>query len=240
MSKSRGNVISPREYIERYGADTARAYILFIGPPDQEVDWSDSGVAGVNRFLSKLWRVANEVAALADDGATGPSGLPTPLLRKAHWAIDRVTRALRERFTFNTAIAAVMELVNAIADAREHLGATPEGRSHLRFATATAASLVFPFAPHLGAEAYELLTGRRVWEEPWPESDPALVLGDTFDLIVQVNGKLRDRIPTPADASSEEQERLARASARVAAQLNGAEIVRAIVVPGRLVNLVVK
>jgi leucyl-tRNA synthetase len=241
MSKSRGNVISPRDYVERYGADTARAYILFIGPPDQEVDWNDSGVAGVHRFLAKLWRAGTEVAALEGEGeALEPFGSSTPLLRKAHWAIDRVTRAMRESFAFNTGIAAVMELVNAIGSAQGELGATPEGRSHLRFAAATAASMAFPFAPHLGAEVYERLTGRRVWEDPWPEADPALVRGDTFDLIVQVNGKLRDRIPTPTDASHEEQERLARASGRVAAQLDGGEIVRAVVVPGKLVNLVVK
>ena len=241
MSKSRGNVISPREYVERYGADTARAYILFIGPPDQEVDWNDSGVAGVHRFLAKLWRTGTEVAALEAGGdALDPVGPPTPLLRKAHWAIDRVTRAMRESFAFNTAIAAGMELVNEIGSAQAELAGTPEGRSHLRFAAATAASMVFPFAPHIGAEVYERLTGRRVWEEAWPEADRDLVRGETFDLIVQVNGKLRDRIPTPTGASREEQERLARDSERVAAQIDGGEIVRAVVVPGKLVNFVAK
>jgi leucyl-tRNA synthetase len=245
MSKSRGNVVSPRDYVERYGADTARAYILFIGPPDQDADWTDSGVAGVHRFLGRLWRTGDEVAALTEaDGAVGAplraDGEPTPLLRKTHWAVDRVTKALEERFTFNTAIAAVMELINAVVDAQEPLRASAEGRSHLRFAVATAASLLFPFAPHVSCEVYERLTGRRVWEEPWPEADPALLQGETFELIVQVNGKLRDRIQTPSGASREEQERLARASERVSAQLDGKSIVRAIVVPGKLVNLVVR
>jgi leucyl-tRNA synthetase len=240
MSKSRGNVISPREYVERFGADTARAYILFIGPPDQDADWSDSGVAGVHRFLTKLWRVAQSLDPAGAEGLAVPAGPPHALVRKAHWAIDRVSNALQERFAFNTAIAAVMELVNAIADARAELAESPDGRSQLRWAVATAASLVFPFAPHLGAEVYERLTGRRVWDEPWPEADPALLKGDTFELVVQVNGKLRDRIATPAGASPDEQENLARASERVAAQLNGGQIVKAIVVPGKLVNLVVR
>jgi leucyl-tRNA synthetase len=110
----------------------------------------------------------------------------------------------------------------------------------VRFATATAASLLFPFAPHLGTEVYEMVTGDRVWEQPWPEADPALLVADTFELVVQVNGKLRDRVEAPADASREEQEQLARESERVAAQLNGRQIVKTVVVPGKLVNFVVR
>jgi len=245
MSKSRGNVISPREYVERFGADTARCYILYIGPPDQDADWSDEGVGGIHRFLSRLWRLADEVAAAGDGGeasADGGShlGEPTALFRKTHWAIDKVTADLGERFAFNTAIAAVIELVNDAYRYRDELAATPDGAAQLRFAVATAGSLIFPFAPHLGSEVYKLLTGRRVWEDPWPEADPALLSAETFELIVQVNGKLRDRVAAPAGASSEEQERLALASEKVVAQLDGAQIVKTVVVPGRLVNFVVR
>ena len=243
MSKSRGNVISPREYVERYGADTTRCYMLYIGPPDQGADWSDEGVGGINRFLARLWRIADEVAEhdgapAAIEGAGG--GQPTPLLRKAHWAIDKVTADLRERFAFNTALAAIIELVNDAYRYKDDLLTSPEGAAQLRFAVATAGSLVFPFAPHLGGEVYELLTGTRVWEEPWPEADPALLSSETFELIVQVNGKLRDRVAAPAEATEAEQERLALGSERVAAQLNGGQIVKTVVVPGRLVNFVVR
>jgi leucyl-tRNA synthetase len=231
MSKSRGNVVSPQEIVERYGADTARCYILFIGPPDRDADWSESGVGGVHRFLSRLWTAARE----APEGAADPEGEPSALLRKAHWAIDRVTRDMQANFGFNTAIAAVMELVNEVYRQRD--SAPP---SHTRFAIATAGSLIFPFAPHLGAEVYEQMTGERVWEAPWPEADPALLALDVFQLVVQLNGKLVDRIAAPAGASREQLEELARGSGKLAARLNGRQIVKAIVVPGKLVNFVVR
>ena len=210
MSKSRGNVISPMPIVERYGADAARCYILFIGPPDQDAAWSENSLAGVHRFLSRLWRLGDELAPAAGAGAPAlasqpadPQGDALTLVRKANWAIDKVTSDMTGRFAFNTAIAAIMELVNVIYD--PSLNAGVQAR---RFATATAASLLFPFAPHLGAEVYELLTGRRVWEEPWPEADPAMLQAETFELVCQVNGKVRDRVSAPTGASRDELERL--------------------------------
>ena len=241
MSSSKGNVVAPSEIVERYGADTARCYSLFIGPPDQDADWSDEGVGGVHRFLSRLWRLAADVAESTSAGEGKPAGEPTALLRKAHWAIDKVTSDLGGgRFAFNTAIAAVMELVNDAYRYRDELAASTEGRSDLRFAVATAASLIFPFAPHLGAEVYELMTGERVWEEPWPEADESLLVGETVEIVVQVNGKLRDRVQAPAGSSAEEQEQLARESPRVAAHLDGGAVVKTVVVPDKLVNFVVQ
>ncbi len=237
MSKSRGNTVSPREYVERYGADTARCYILYIGPPDQDADWSDKGVGGINRFLSRLWRLAADVAE-GTEPTEQPEGEPTALLRKAHWAIQKVTADLGGRFAFNTAIAAVIELVNDAYRDKDELMASTEGRSQLRFATATAGSLIFPFAPHLGAEVYELMTGRRVWEEPWPKPDESLLATDVNEVVVQVNGKLRDRVAVPAGASEEEHARLARESAKVAAHFDGRSVVKTVVVPGKLVNFV--
>jgi leucyl-tRNA synthetase len=236
MSKSKGNVISPATYVDRYGADTARCYILFIGPPDQDADWSDEGVEGVHRFLARLWRLGVELGAgpLPPDGAQ-PDGADLTVMRKAHWAIEKVTNDMAGRFAFNTAISAVMELVNECYRHRE--SASPET---LRFATAAAASLVFPFAPHAASEVYELTTGGRVWEQPWPTPDPALLESDTFELVCQVNGKVRDRVPAPAAASREELETLARAQPNVQAHVDGHELVKAIVVPGKLVNLVVR
>jgi leucyl-tRNA synthetase len=239
MSKSKGNVVSPMDYIERYGADTARCYILFIGPPDQGADWSDAGIAGMNRFLARLWRLGAEVLERTAPSDT-PTGEPTDVLRKTHWAIDKVTKDTGARFAFNTAISAVMELVNEIYAHKDAMYGDDDGASQVRFATATAASLLFPFAPHLGSEVYELVTGDRVWEQPWPEADQALLAADTFELVVQVNGKLRDRVEAPTDASQEQQEELARQSERVLSQLNGRQIVKTIVVPGKLVNFVVR
>jgi leucyl-tRNA synthetase len=237
MSKSKGNVVSPEEILERYGADTARCYVLYIGPPDHDADWSDEGVGGIHRFLARLWRLAAETAESTEQ-SDGPAGEPTALLRKAHWAIDKVTGDLRDRFAFNTAIAAVIELVNDAYRDKEALMASPEGRSQLRFATATAGSLIFPFAPHLGSEVYELMTGRRVWEDPWPVADQSLLATDVNLVVVQVNGKLRDRVGVPAGATDDEHARLARESEKVAAHLDGRPIVKTIVVPGKLVNFV--
>jgi leucyl-tRNA synthetase len=238
MSKSRGNVVSPSEYVDRHGADTLRCYILYIGPVDQDADWSDEGVGGIHRFLARLWRLGMDVAESTEPSAGEPTGEPTALLRKAHWAIHKVTNDLGTRFAFNTAIAAVIELVNEAYRHKEELSASAEGRSQLRFATATAASLIFCFAPHLGSEVYELLTGERVWEQPWPQADAALLETETNEVVVQVNGTLRDRVAVPAGASDDEHVSVARESAKVAAHLDGSPIVKTIVVPGKLVNFV--
>jgi leucyl-tRNA synthetase len=231
MSKSKGNVVSPQAVVERYGADTARCYVLFLGPPNQDADWSEEGVGGVHRFLSRLWTIAQGAPAAESADAAAPSGL----LRKTHWAIDKVTRDMSGRFAFNTAIAAVMELVNEIYRERDTAPA-----QQVRFAIATAGSLIFPFAPHLGAEVYETITGERVWEQPWPTADPALLASEEIQLVVQLNGKLVDRVPAPAEASNEQLEEIARGSGKLAARLNGKQIVKAVVVPGKLVNFVAK
>ncbi len=242
MSKSKGNTVSPGEYVERYGADTARTYVCFMGPPERGGDWTDEGVEGVNRFLSRLWRLCEEVEERTEPGGapTAAAGEARELLAKAHWAIDKATRDFERGFQFNTVISAVMELVNEAYRVKDGLYGSPQGGAALRFATATAASLIFPFAPHLGAEVYERLCGERVWEQPWPAADPALLVSDTVTLVVQVNGKLRDRIEAPAEASKDELLRLARESEKVARHLDGQELVKEVVVPGKLVNLVVR
>jgi leucyl-tRNA synthetase len=255
MSKSRGNVVSPSAIVERYGADTARCYVLFMGPAEQDADWSDDGVEGVHRFLARLWRLSDEVARRggpargtedgsapeAVPGGEDPSAVGAPaegpdleLTRKAHWAIDKVSGDLG-RFSFNTAVAAVMELVNECSRLREQASTRA-----LSFALASAGSLIFPIAPHLGAEVYERLTGERVWEAPWPHADPALLERDVYELVCQVNGKLRDRVTASASASSDELKALCRNARGVRAHVDGMEIVKEVVVPGKLVNLVVR
>jgi len=239
MSKSKGNVISPAGYVERYGADTARCYVLFIGPPDQDADWTDEGVEGVHRFLARLWRIGMDVADAGqrplEGGSPEASVDDLELVRKAHWAIDKVTIDLSDRFAFHTCIAAVMELLNECYRRREAV--QPDT---LHFAVATAASLIFPFAPHTACEVYEALTGDRVWERPWPDADPAFLERDEVELVVQVNGKLRDRIAASASASKEDLEALAVGSEKVRGHIDGREVVKVVVVPPRLVNIVVR
>ena len=232
-------MISPAPYVERYGADTARCYMLFIGPPDQDADWSDEGVEGVHRFLGRLWRMGTELAHSVGTGPPlgpldAPEGDDLELMRKAHWAIDKVTRDMAGRFAFNTAIAAVMELVNECYRRRDEVQPAT-----LHFATATAASLIFPFAPHTGSEVYELLTGERVWETPWPEADPLLLERDTVQVVVQINGKLRDRMEVASAPRATSSRRSPASAPATEAHLDGNEIVKVVVVPGKLVNFVV-
>jgi len=242
MSKSRGNVVSPQDVIARHGADAARAYILFIGPPDQDAEWSDTGINGVADFLSRLWRLA---AAAAEGGIVSgaeapeaPEGAGLDLVRAANVAIERVTNAMDGRFAFNAAIAEIMKLVNACSkEFHERGNRDPEA---LRYALATAASLLFGFAPHVASDAYELLTGRRVWEEPWPAADPRFLELPTFELVVQVNGKLRDRVTAQSDATPEELKALAHEAPYAKLQIDGREVIKEIVVPGKLVNIVVR
>jgi leucyl-tRNA synthetase len=216
-------------------------------------------VEGVNRFLSRLWRLCEEVVerteaggAAAADGsgaaavamqageAAQAGGDARALIAKAHWSIDKATKDFERGFQFNTVIAAVMELVNDAYRLKDGLYGDSAGDAALRFATATAASLIFPFAPHLGSEVYERITGERVWEEGWPVADEAMLVSETVTLIVQVNGKVRARVEAPAEASQEELLALAKGNENVAKYLGGKEIVKEIVVPGKLVNLVVR
>jgi leucyl-tRNA synthetase len=244
MSSSKGNTVSAVGTVERYGADTARTYVCFLGPPDRGGDWVPEGVEGVHRFLVRLWRLSNEVAARTEQPAAGneqpESGLARELLAKTAWAIDKVTHDIEHGFAMHTAIAAVMELVNDAYRLKDELYGDAAGEAALRFATATAASLIFPFAPHLGAEVYDTLTGDRVWEQPWPQPDRSLLAHETFTLVVQVNGRRRDQIEAAAGASQDELLELARASDNVRRHLDGKQVVKEIVVPGKLVNLVVR
>ena len=240
MSKSRGNVVSPASIVERVGADTARCYILFVGPAEQDADWSDEGVEGVFRFLGRLWRLSAEIAERqgGSPGAIAPpaalEGDDLALARKTNWAIDKVGSDLR-RFAFNTAIAAVMELLNECSRLRESTDVQTQC-----FALASAASLMFPFAPHVSSDIYERLTGERVWEQPWPEADEALLESEVYELVCQVNGKVRDRVQARTDAPEQELRDLCLAAANVKAHVDGREIVKEIVLPGKLVNLVVR
>jgi leucyl-tRNA synthetase len=229
MSKSKGNVVSPDEAVARYGADALRLYILYMGPAEQDKEWSDAGIEGTARLLDRMWRVALEVAA------RGPVEAPADgdLVRTAHRTIDRVTDDVLRRFQFHTPIAALFELVNEIYKVKDD----PERAGEVRFATETALSLVQPYAPHVAEELWERLGHGRLWETPWPVADEALVAAETVEVVVQVNGRLRDRLHVPVGTPDGELVALALASERVQAHLEG-EPKKTIVVADRLVNLV--
>ncbi|MBX5474588.1 MAG: leucine--tRNA ligase [Thermoleophilia bacterium] len=227
MSKSKGNVIGPDELLEAYGADPVRLYVLFIGPADEDMEWTDEGIEGMVRFVRRLYRLVSEVAERAPRGEPPASALT----RKAHETIAKVTDDIGRRLSFNTAIAAVMELVNEL----QRAGAEDPAA---RFAAETAVSLIQPYAPHVAEELWQRLGHERLWAEPWPEADPALLTRDTFELVVQVNGKVRDRIQVEASLSEDELVARAKASPKVQAHLDGGEIRKTIVVPRKLVNFV--
>jgi len=226
MSKTRGNVEGPDEMVDRYGADAVRLYILFMGPADQDMEWTPDGVEGIVRFLRRLWRVVHEVAEQAP--AAGEAG---PLSRKANETIAKVTDDVLRRFQFHTPISALMELVNELSDAPD----APDAR----FAAETAVSLIQPYAPHVAEELWSVLGHERLWQAPWPEADESQLVRETFELVVQVNGKVRDRFEVEAGLSEDELVARARARERVHAHLDGGEPRKTIVVPGKLVNFVV-
>jgi leucyl-tRNA synthetase len=225
MSKSRGNVTAPDQLADMYGADAVRLYILFVGPADQDMDWTEEGVEGIARFLRRLWRIVHEAAASGDSAAEGP------LIRKAHETIAKVTDDIGRRFVFNTPIAAAMELVN-------ELGRDPSAPG-ARFAAETAVSLIQPYAPHVAEELWSALGHERLWEQAWPVADESQLARHTFELVIQVNGRVRDRVEASVDESEAELVERAMASPRVQAHLDGKQVRQTIVVPGRLVNLVV-
>ena len=227
MSKTKGNVMGPDELIAEHGADAVRLCILFLGPADQDMEWTDAGIEGIDRFLRRLWRVVHEVAERAPADRPGEG----PLARKAHETIAKVSDDIVRRFQFHTPISAVMELVSAISD--------DPGDPAARFAAETAVSLIQPYAPHIAEELWQVLGHDRLWEQPWPVVDESQLVQDTFELVVQVNGKVRDRFDVEASLSEDELVALAMTSPRVQAHIDGAQVRKTIVVPRRLVNFVV-
>jgi leucyl-tRNA synthetase len=226
MSKSRGNVTAPDQLADMYGADAVRLYILFVGPADQAMDWTEEGVEGIARFLRRLWRIVHEAVGAESDGDNDGA-----LVRKAHETIAKVSDDIGRRFVFNTPIAAVMELVNELGRDTAAPGA--------RFAAETAVSLIQPYAPHIAEELWSALGYERLWEESWPIADESKLERQTFELVIQVNGRVRDRVEASVDESESALVERALSSPRVQAHVDGKQVRQTIVVPGRLVNLVV-
>jgi leucyl-tRNA synthetase len=226
MSKSKGNVVDPDDMIARYGADTVRIFMLFASPPEKDLEWSDQGLDGAHRFLLRLWRL---IAGCLERGQFGKGS--EEMERWRHRTIKRVTEDI-ERFHFNTAIAALMEYVNFLYGA--------DATTISKEAIETLVLLASPFAPHLAEELWEAM-GRKqgILAERWPAFDAGKIATSTVTVVVQVNGKLRDKIEVAADADADEVKARALACEKVVAALGGKVPRNVVCVPGKLVNIVV-
>jgi leucyl-tRNA synthetase len=253
MSKSRGNVVSPDEMIARYGADAARLYSLFAAPPDRDLDWQDSGIEGIQRFLGRVYRfvVRNSASAQTASVATlSAASLPAAstlspaarqIQRKLHQTIKRVSDDFQGRWHFNTCISAIMELVNQLYGAEEAIAQSAVPAALLAEVQRSLVLLLAPFAPYLANELWEMLGEKgSLLKAPWPKYDAALAKEEELEIPVQINGKLRGRVVVPADATEEFVVERALADEKIQSAIAGKQIVKKIFIPGKLLNLVVK
>ncbi|WP_304134780.1 leucine--tRNA ligase [Phascolarctobacterium succinatutens] len=245
MSKSLGNVVSPEEILSKYGADTARLFILFAAPPERELEWSDQGVEGSFRFLNRIWRIVQAFETVLAQKVTeydhsNLSEADKDLRRVLHSSIKKVTNDIETRFNFNTAISTMMELVNALYAYKE---AAKETKSGLIYeAISDLIKMMSPFVPHITEELWRgaIDANSSVHEQSWPECDEEALKVDNVEIVLQVNGKVRGRLTVPAEATKEELEKIAMADANVQAHIGDATVRKVICVPGRLVNIVAK
>jgi leucyl-tRNA synthetase len=240
MSKSKNNGVDPQALVDRYGADTARLFMMFASPPEQTLEWSDAGVEGAYRFLRRLWKMTavhvNEGPAPALDPASLTEA-QRELRRRIHQTIVKVNDDIGRRYTFNTAIAAVMELSNALSRAADD---SPNGRAIMREGIESCVLLLSPIVPHITETIWrELGHETAIIDTPWPHAEDSALEKETIELVVQVNGRLRARIPVPVDADRARMEAAALADANVRRFIGGREVRKIIVVPGRLINIVV-
>lgn len=245
MSKSLGNVVSPEEILSKYGADTARLFILFAAPPERELEWSDQGVEGSFRFLNRIWRIVQAFENVLAQKVTeydhsNLSEADKDLRRVLHSSIKKVTNDIETRFNFNTAISTMMELVNALYAYKE---AAKEPNAGLIYeAISDLIKMMSPFVPHITEELWRgaIDANISVHEQSWPECDEEALKVDNVEIVLQVNGKVRGRLTVPAEATKEELEKIAMADANVQAHIGDATVRKVICVPGRLVNIVAK
>ena len=246
MSKSKGNVVDPTDMIDRYGADTVRLFCLFAAPPERDFDWSDTGIEGSSRFLNRIWRLFVELrphleATAACSSTETCAAVPAAreLRLREHATVRKVGEDIGNRYQFNTAIAAVMELVNSLYLAKDELTASPEGREALSSAMATVLTLLYPITPHMCEELWQDLGhSDSLAEERWPQWQESALKRDMITVVLQVNGKLRGKIEVPAEASREEAEKLALGDESVRRHIDGLTVRKVVVVPGKLVNVV--
>jgi leucyl-tRNA synthetase len=244
MSKSKGNIVDPMEILENHGADVARLFILFAAPPERDLDWSDEGVEGAERFLNRVWRLVsehiNDLKVATGDYSLN-NKLEKELHRQLHVAIRSVTVDVAERQQFNTAISSIMELVNAAYKYLNEIDSEEVNYSLYREVVETVILLLAPFAPHMTEELWsELGYQESVHLQSWPEYDEEATKKDEITIVVQINGKVRDKVEVAADIDPEELKRIVKEQDKVQEYLEGKTIIKEIVVPKRLVNIVVK
>ena len=240
MSKSLGNVVSPAEIIEKYGADTARLFILFAAPPERELDWSDKGVEGSYRFINRVYRMVYDYSQKYKDVPDTYEVKTEADKSMAYWlnyAVKKVSDDIGTRFNFNTAISTVMEMVNEMYRYKE--GEVNPGL--FGASVKTLILLLSPFIPHVAAEMWEHLGYEgALHEQPWPEYDEKALVKDSIEIVVQINGKIKDKINIPGDMSRDDMMKLADENDKIKALTEGKNVVKVIAVPGKLINLVVK
>ncbi|MFV0421436.1 leucine--tRNA ligase [Oleidesulfovibrio sp.] len=246
MSKSKGNTVEPSEMIVRYGADTVRLFCLFAAPPERDFDWSESGIEGANRFVNRVWRLVEDLPEgmpsmqpCSSTEADCINGTAKDIRYKEHAAVKKAGADIQNRFQFNTAISAVMELVNALYLAREELGADEGGKRVLSSAVSSVLAMLAPITPHICEELWEQLGHTDMLAgQPWPEYDEKALVKDELVIPISVNGKLRAKLNVPASISKEELEKLALEEANVVRHTEGLTIRKVIVVLGKMVNVV--
>ena len=240
MSKSKGNTVSPIEIINKYGADTARLFVLFAAPPERDLDWSEQGVEGCFRFLNRVYRLVDELAEVAKSNAEVKAVTKEDKAMRLviHSTLKKVTADLSEKFGFNTAIASLMELINEMYKYKE-LDTRNDGI--IREGIETIVTILAPFTPHIGEELWTMI-GKEgsVFNISWPSYDESALVQDEVEVIVQVNGKLRAKVSMDANISREDMEKVAMEDAKVQAAIEGKNVVKVIAVPKKLVNIVVK
>ncbi|MEQ8938725.1 MAG: class I tRNA ligase family protein, partial [Gammaproteobacteria bacterium] len=240
MSKSKGNTVDPQMLIDQYGADTVRLFTMFASPPEQSLEWSDAGVEGAYRFLKRLWKMASSHindGKQADLDTGNLTDAQRELRRKIHLTIDKVNDDIGRRYTFNTAIAAVMEMINALSRAESN---DDNDHALMREGIETAVLLLSPIVPHITDALWRQLGHTEpLIDAAWPVSDPAALEQNEIEIVVQVNGKLRGKIMVDKDAAKEAIEAAATAEENVARNIEGKQVRKIIIVPGRLVNIVV-
>lgn len=245
MSKSLGNVVSPEEIIEKYGADTARLFILFASPPEKDLEWSDQGVEGCYRFINRVWRIVTEfIGAIKEDASIDSSSFTKEdkdLWYMLNNTTKRVTDDIGQRFNFNTAISAIMELVNSLYHYKDKVADDSKNKALMKDSVEKLIIMLAPFIPHASEELWAA-AGKEgsVHEQKWPEFDPAALVKDEIEIVLQINGKVRDKLVIASDLLREQVEEKAMKSEKIMAEISGKNVVKVIYVPGKLVNIVVK
>ena len=249
MSKSKGNIVDPDEIVNKYGADTARLFTLFAAPPDRDLEWSNEGVEGASRFLARVWRLAYQIINALEKSGNMNAAMPSAdklgpkscdVRRAVHAALRKVTDDIGERFTFNTAIAAIMEMVNSLYELKDEAFAESFGPSVLKEAVEVMTIMLAPFAPHISEEIWhEIGHSDSVHDQVWPDYDENALVVKAVEIAVQVNGKLKDRMTVSIGDDEKVVLELAMKNEKVAAAVEGRQVKKSIYVAGKLLNIVV-